>query len=135
MHAPPELGYRPLTVALVDAEETIACLSALELLAPEETTSLSDVATKMHFKERNWPRILEAAQIVGTRRDAILEAVRRHGISQKAIDARDLVLRVKASDVQNPALPRMASADFNRTVYFNALQRRVLSGPRLHAAG
>ena len=99
------------------------------------TAGNPSIICRRDLPNRGRPRILEAAQIVGTRRDAILEAVRRHGISQKAIDARDLVLRVKASDVQNPALPRMASADFNRTVYFNALQRRVLSGPRLHAAG
>lgn len=135
LHAPPELGCRPLTAALVDVDATIAHLLALALLAPEEATALSDAATRMHFKERTWPRVLEAAQIVGIRRDPILDAVRSHGVSQKAIDARDLMLRVKAGDVQDARPRHMASADLNRTVYFDALQRRVQSRPRLHAVG
>jgi hypothetical protein len=131
LHAPPELDHRPLTVALVDVDATISRPSVSALLTPKEAASLSDAATKMHFKERTWPRVLEAAQIVGPRRDAVLDAVRSHGVSQKAIDAKELILRVKAGDIQDPAPPRMASADLNRTVYFDALQRRVQSRPRI----
>ena len=133
LHAPPELGYRPLTVALVDFDATMARLSALELLQPQEAAALSEGATQKHFKDRTWQRILEVAPIAGARRDSILDAVRSHGVGQKALDAGHLMLRIKATGIQDPGRPRIAPTDLNRTVHFEALQRTVQSRPRIDA--
>jgi hypothetical protein len=54
-HAPAELGYRPLTTALVDME---AALLAADL-DPQERRQLQRIARSLDFRERGWPLCLE----------------------------------------------------------------------------
>jgi hypothetical protein len=125
LHAPAELGYRPLTVALVDAEATIARLSTLDLLGPDEAASLCAAARKLHFKQRTWRDVFSLANLAGARRAALGDAVRRHGMSQKTLDAKDLILRIKAVDVEAPLRPHLAPENFNRTIYLDHLEKRL----------
>lgn len=55
-HAPPELGHRPLTLALVDAE---AALLATPMPAAERR-ALQRIARTTPFAERTWRRCLDA---------------------------------------------------------------------------
>jgi hypothetical protein len=129
LHAPAELAYRPLTVALVDAEATIAQLSTLDLLGADEAASLRDAARQLHFKERTWQRMFSLARLAGLRRDAVSDAVRRHCVNQKALDAKDLILRIKAFDIDAPQRPHIAPENFNRTVYLDHLEKRLRLRP------
>lgn len=125
LHAPAELGYRPLTVALVDAEATIAQLAGLDMLAADEAAALCNTARKLHFKERTWRDVLGLANLAGSRRAALGDVVRRHGVSQKTLDAKDLILRIKALDIEAPQRPHLAPENFNRTIYLDHLEKRL----------
>ena len=129
LHAPAELAYRPLTVALVDAEATIARLSTLDLLGADEAATLRNAARQLHFKERTWQGMFALARFTGSRRDALSDAVRRHCVDQKALDAEELLLRLRAFDMEGSQRPHIAPENFNRTVYFDLLERRLLASP------
>jgi len=58
-HAPAELGYAPLSVALVDAEATLAALATEGRLTAGESAKLLTRAGAMHFKLRTWEAILD----------------------------------------------------------------------------
>lgn len=54
-HAPAELGYRPLTLSLVDAEATLAATP----MAGAERRTLQRIVRTLHYRERTWPLCLE----------------------------------------------------------------------------
>ena len=54
-HAPAELSYRPLTIALVDME---AALQAMDLPF-DERRALQRIARRLDFRERSWARCLD----------------------------------------------------------------------------
>lgn len=62
-HAPGELGYAPLTVALVDMVPTIAALG--DALAPGGSALLTAIAHALFFKDRSWAELARrfAAQV------------------------------------------------------------------------
>jgi hypothetical protein len=126
LHAPPELAYRPLTVALVDVEATLAQLSARQLLAQPEAAALLDAAAALHFKERTWPRVLDRAEIAGARRHSVEQLLATGAVSQKAVDARELIVKITASDPYSLAVPAIEQAELSRTIYLDMLARRVL---------
>lgn len=55
-HAPAELGHRPLTLALVDAEASLNAAA----LGPAERAGLLAAARRLNFRERSWPAVLAA---------------------------------------------------------------------------
>lgn len=58
-HAPAELGYAPISVALVDAEATLAALVSEGQLSKVDGTKLLERASRMHFKHRTWEAVLD----------------------------------------------------------------------------
>jgi hypothetical protein len=86
LNGPQELGFPPLTEALVDAEATIARLAELDIAAGAEADALRQSAGRLFFKERTDDAIVERAQL-GARGAMLLAAYRKHRVSQKAADA------------------------------------------------
>jgi hypothetical protein len=126
LHAPAELAYRPLTVALVDVEATLAQLSARQSLTPLEAAALLDAAAALHFKQRRWPRVLDRANVAGARRQTLERILGSQAVSQKALDARELIVKITASGTDSFAVPAIESAELSRTIYLDMLARRVL---------
>ncbi len=67
LHAPEELGYLPLTEALVNVEATIERFLKLQAITEEEAERLDASARALFFKERTYPRILAEAGLNGGR--------------------------------------------------------------------
>ncbi|AYD04393.1 TfuA-like protein [Neorhizobium sp. NCHU2750] len=115
LHAPTEMGFRPLTIALVDAEATIESLR--ERIGDEQAAHLLQAARTLHFSRRSWRQIVTGAKL-DRELIAVLSA---NPISVKRSDA-ELLL----STVRNNAFSRQRPTGwtFQRTIFFDALAAR-----------
>lgn len=92
LHAPAELGYRPITEALVNVEATFAALGGAGAITAEENHRLLDVARGAFFKERTYPEIIRRAALSPAERAAeVAGMVESHRVDQKARDTLALV--------------------------------------------
>ncbi len=96
LHGPAELGFVPLTEALVDCEAQVDALLAGGLLDRSEAADLLRVARKTFFKDRTWRAILERSDLGVSRQASLLDVVRRSRIGLKRIDALLLVRALAA---------------------------------------
>ena len=104
LHAPMEMGYLPLSEALVDAEATIAHLHDRQLITAAEATALQASAAGCFFKQRTAETIVGNADAVpAVRRATVLGAYRSHRIGLKQRDALLLIRRMAAIKRQRPA--------------------------------
>jgi hypothetical protein len=88
LHGPEELGYLPLSEALVNVEATIARFRQLKAISEKEAKRLDDTARGLFFKERTYPRILAAAGLnVGERGTRLAALIKRCRVDQKRDDA------------------------------------------------
>lgn len=88
LHAPAELGYTPLTEALVNVEATIQRLVKLRAISELEATALDQSARALFFKERTYPRILSLAGLdKGDRGKQLRALIKRCRLDQKREDA------------------------------------------------
>ena len=88
LHAPEELGYYPLTEALVNVEATIERFRKLHAITEEEAARLDASAQALFFKDRTYPRILaEAGLNKGERGTRLAELIRRCRVDAKREDA------------------------------------------------
>jgi hypothetical protein len=95
LHAPAELGYLPLTEALVNVEATLQRLLDLALLRPEEAKRLDDTARRLFFKERTYDLVLGRSGLeAGSRGQEIRDLIRTHRVDVKREDAFLLVDRL-----------------------------------------
>lgn len=109
-HAPAALGYRPLTLALVDAEASLRAAR----IEQADRLMLRAIARRANFRERSWPMIItEFARLTGVDRanqaSAQIAAV---AFSQKERDARDLLSRIVW-----PRIPTVQVSPVPRTVF------------------
>lgn len=128
-HAPAALGYRPLTVALVDME---AALQAADLPF-EERRALQRIARRLDFRERSWDRCLDLYRM-RTGRPASLDADQLAAAgSLKQRDALSLVAALQAGLPRPGPRPRPPLTSFYRVM----LERRppTRSSGRLPASG
>jgi hypothetical protein len=116
-HAPAELGHRPLTLALVDAEASLAASDMTE----GERRALLAIARRLNFRERDWPGILGLyAERSGEEAAArVTAAIAASAFSQKARDVVELIERLR-----EPAPTPKANA-FPRTSFFHRLRDRI----------
>lgn len=89
-HGPGELGYPPVTEPLVDVAPSLSRLRELALLSADEHNRLWDAARRIHFKDRTDEAIFAEAA------PHALAAYRQHRIGQKAQDALELIVALKA---------------------------------------
>jgi hypothetical protein len=91
-HAPAELGHRPLTLALVDAEAVLR-VAALE---PAERKALLTIARGLNFRMRSWAAIFAAfAERTGAATaERVSDVVAAAAFSQKERDTAELLERL-----------------------------------------
>lgn len=94
LHAPAALGFRPLTVALVDAEDRIARLAAEAMLTRDEAACLTAAARSLPFTLRDWSAILAASGLGQARLGQIAPHLALSGPGRKARDALELTARL-----------------------------------------
>jgi hypothetical protein len=88
LHAPDELGYLPLTEALVNVEATIAHFVKLRAVTDDEAARLDSAARALFFKKRTYARILaEAGLSEGKRGKSLAELFKRCKVDVKRQDA------------------------------------------------
>ena len=105
IHAPAELGYMPLTEALVNVEATVAALLASGLVSAAEAAQLCATAADQHFKERTYPGIIAALPLPDQRRVEIAAAIAANKRDIKRSDAEDLVRILAATPAERRPPP------------------------------
>jgi hypothetical protein len=109
LHAPAELAYQPLTVALVDVEATVAGLK--DMFAEGDLARLLEAARMLHFTRRTWKSIVEKAGL-----DAgLARMIAGSAVSVKQADA--LQLLAALADEAGLAKPG-GNWTFQNTLFF-----------------
>ena len=96
VHAPPEVGAEPLTLALIDLLRTIKRAERRSALGPEEARHLEAAARRLNFRERLWSAVLAGTGIEPGR-------LVQHLVEQKKHDAISALRRL---DKVNPRPPK-----------------------------
>lgn len=96
-HAPAALGYRPLTVALVDAEAAVA----RSAMPPDDAALLLRLARRMNFRDRTWPALRSDFSAITGRPCPPLDET----ISLKREDAETLIQRLADPIAPIPQTP------------------------------
>lgn len=96
-HLPELMGWAPLTEPLVDVEPTLGAMRDRGVVAEEEAFALRTAARAVHFTERTVERIFAASGLPAGRSEYLAGQYHRLRVSQKAIDARMLVRRLRRS--------------------------------------
>jgi hypothetical protein len=112
LHGPAELGFRPLTLALVDALDRLADLLTAGLLDQHEAATLTQAATALHFTRRTWTAMLKKSALPQNRLDALHSAMDAMGPSRKARDALLLLDRLPQATPPNPRPQAVLTAHF-----------------------
>lgn len=111
-HAPAALHYRPLSVALVDAEDSIRRAG----LRPDDRSAVLQIARRLPFYERTWATML-AAHPEGQRLQPLLAP---HLASRKAMDVAQLLRRLR-----QPLAPPAAGTRLRSTGYYTNMVRSL----------
>lgn len=93
LHGPGELGYLPLTEALVDCGETIGFLHRAGALAGAEASQLLSAAQALFFKARTWRAVVDASGLTGQRAEDVVALLRQR---RERLKQRDALLLVDA---------------------------------------
>jgi hypothetical protein len=99
LHGPEELGYKPLTEAMVNIRATLDNAAAEGILDGQLVASLRDIAKSLFYKERSWNEILRLGADGGlpTMKLADFAAWRRDTqFDQKRIDALEMLAAIRA---------------------------------------
>ncbi|HEX3430647.1 MAG TPA: TfuA domain-containing protein [Rhizomicrobium sp.] len=123
MHAPVELGYRPLTEAMVDIRATIVHGVTSGRIAQRTGDLLIHIAKRMFFKDRIWPGILELAgkhRLMGKDLTDFPGWLAHNRVEQKRLDALEMVQRMEdfLAGKPPPFRPRFV---FQHTLFWQAL--------------
>lgn len=123
LHAPAELDWTPLTVAMVDVRATLEAAVAAGILATRVGKQIERQAKAMFFKDRTWRRLL-----VSVRRDGVSNAhldafrswVARHMVAIKRLDAFAMVAAMADRLAVDPVSFRQPYAFTATTLWRNA---------------
>lgn len=120
-HAPGELDYRPLTIALVDAEATLEACRAT--IAPEEHDALLNATRKLHFTRRTWRAMATEADL----NPETANFLAGNAVSAKRNDAARLLGLLGSGELPSPP-PQ--SWKLQNTVFFQQLAMRQTAGEK-----
>jgi hypothetical protein len=126
LHGPEELGYVPLTVALVDAFATLEAAESAGIVDATGRAQLQRIAEDIFYKERDYERIVSEATIRGclAAGDALLGWVNRNHVSQKTMDA-EAVLTTVARSLDSLERPFKPTFHFESTVMWHRLMQEI----------
>lgn len=129
LHAPAELGYSPLTVALVDAEATIEALDIGGRICRAEAEALLGSARAIGFRDRTWSTVAEGAKLPSRRCVEIANLLRAEERSLKREDAAALLAVLRDLPARPEEGSPLMKEDLSRTFFLTELERRLLPKP------
>lgn len=135
-HGPMELGYCPVSEALVNVRATIAAAVAAGLL-PSAADALLTIARDMHFAARTWPQVLAAADrqnLPADELDAFRTWLPSGRADPKRLDAIALLEAIR-NRRQDAGTHAAGHFEFRPTQAFSALHRSVTLVDRHSAIG
>lgn len=122
-HAPRELGWRPLSEAMVNIRVTLRAASRRGVLEAREARWLTDIAKRTHYTERSYDRLLDAAFEAGwsaARIDLARAWLSECRIDRKRADCRLLLRRMARRGGSWPA-PRVVHRVERTRAFLEAL--------------
>lgn len=119
VHAPERLGWKPLSVPMVEVRATLLLALRHGLLDRENARRLRDTAHDIHFMDRDWPRLARLWLDVGIGEERV-DWVVRHHVELKRMDAMACIHLVVSGRIASPAIPHVP-----QTVFLNQLQSAV----------
>ncbi|MBK8158635.1 MAG: hypothetical protein IPK59_07655 [Rhodospirillaceae bacterium] len=126
VHGPAELGFPPVTEALVDIDATLEHLRARRLIGATVADLLDQAARSIHFKDRTWNFVFDAMDL---RDPADRHIIRANTVNRKCEDAW-LLVRAMADDAAAMAPPaRSIDGAFNDTLFFQELRQEIAARP------
>jgi len=136
LHGPEELGYRPLTQAMVDIRATLAEAERAGIIAAEAAARLTAIAKSLFYKERSYPALLDAAAATGLpsgELHSIAAWLPRGRVEQKRHDAEAMLDAIRAH-LAGGAPPQRVSYRLAETAAWQAA-RRGTTGASARASG
>jgi hypothetical protein len=128
LHGPAELGYPPVTEAMVNIRATLAAAAHAGILKPELAAGLTGIAKAMFYKERTYEALLQSAAASGFPEGPLrnfadwLPAGRA---DQKRRDAEAMLDAIRAH-LAAGAPPMTVSYTLAETVAWRAVQRQAV---------
>jgi hypothetical protein len=133
LHGPEEMGYPPLTEAMVNIRATLAEAARQGILVPQGAAALTAIAKSLFYKERSYSAILEAAAASSLPAPALrtfADWLPGGRADQKRRDAVALIEAVRAHLAAGVEPPRV-SYRFSDTAAWQAARRDVEAGQLL----
>jgi hypothetical protein len=90
LHGPAEIGYPPVTEAMVNIRATLAAATRDGVIAAPLAAELTTIAKTLFYKERSYPAMLEAAANTGLGAVGLArfeDWLPKHRVDQKRLDA------------------------------------------------
>jgi hypothetical protein len=99
VHAPAELGYQSLSLALVNVRATLDMLEQDNRLAGDDRRLLEQAAGDIFFKDRTWRSVVEKSNVSSElHRLALLSLLTSNAVDQKRLDALELLEVMRSAD-------------------------------------
>lgn len=99
LHGPEELGYTPVTEAMVNLRATLERATEQRILGPETADALISIAKSLFYKERSYDTVLGMAAEQGVDNHGLCrlkEWLPTNSIDQKRVDATAMLERIQA---------------------------------------
>jgi hypothetical protein len=134
LHGPEELGYPPVTEALVNIRATLDAAVAASVLDPALAVDLAQIAKLLFYKERSWDAVLRLGIDSGLPPAAIdhfLAWFKGGRVDQKRADALEMTAAIQTKLGAGIA-PLTVSYRFHDTGYHQAAMQQSLKRGRRH---
>lgn len=124
VHAPAALGYKPLSIALVDVDAALHRKYIAGAMIEDECEALRSRARQMHFKERTWKRLFQNCGIRPARLLEIFGSLDDVSYSQKRIDGYNLISLLRSAS-SIPVSGKQPGFEFQNSYFFSNLQKSM----------
>lgn len=125
LHGPEELGYPPITEAMVNIRATLDEAARSGIIAPALAASLADIAKRLFYKERSYEAMMHSAAAAGLSEAALQDFadwLPDGRIDQKRLDA-EAMLEAVRSHLAAGAPPLRVSWRLAETAAWQAARR------------
>jgi hypothetical protein len=127
LHGPEELGYPPLTEAMVNIRATLAAAVREEIISARFAAELTAIAKGLFYKERTYEVVLRSAAVAGLpdrRLDDFADWLPRRRVDQKRLDALAMLEAIRAH-IAAGTPPLQVGYELAETVAWQAAAGRV----------
>jgi hypothetical protein len=126
LHGPAELGYPPVTEAMVNIRATLTAAVDGAILTPQIAAGVTDIAKALFYKERSWDAVLQEAAASGFPEGslrALADWLPQDRIDQKRRDAEAMLAAIRSHLATWPG-PLKIAYELADTVAWQAARRR-----------